>query len=74
MVMILTKWNAVSEWRRLMGPTDPDEAKLLSPESIRAKFGRSVLKNAVHGSSNISEAVEVINSVFEDMDPENPED
>ncbi|XP_036774835.2 thioredoxin domain-containing protein 3 [Manis pentadactyla] len=73
-VMILTKWNAVSEWRRLMGPTDPDEAKLLSPDSIRAKFGRSVLKNAVHGSSNISEAVEVINSVFEDMDPENPED
>ncbi|XP_049497277.1 thioredoxin domain-containing protein 3 isoform X1 [Panthera uncia] len=73
LVMILTKWNAVSDWRRLMGPVDPDEAKLLSPDSIRAQFGTSVLKNAVHGSSNIQEAMETIDQMFEMLVPKNPE-
>lgn len=56
-----------------MGPTDPDEAKLLSPDSIRAKFGRSILKNAVHGASNTYEAMESINRIFQEFVPENPE-
>ncbi|XP_054351647.1 thioredoxin domain-containing protein 3 isoform X3 [Pongo pygmaeus] len=69
MVMILTKWNAVAEWRRLMGPTDPEEAKVLSPDSIRARFGISKLKNIVHGASDAYEAKEVVNRLFE-----NPEE
>ncbi|KAM5303472.1 thioredoxin domain-containing protein 3 [Glossophaga mutica] len=72
-VMVLSKWNAVSEWRRLMGPTDPEEAKLLSPDSIRARFGRNVLRNAVHGSSTSYEAMEAINKTFEDFVPANTE-
>lgn len=56
-----------------MGPTDPEEARLLSPDSIRAQFGRSILKNAVHGASDMQEAAEAINRVFEDFVAENPE-
>ncbi|XDB49774.1 PREDICTED: thioredoxin domain-containing protein 3 isoform X1 [Capra hircus] len=74
LVMILTKWNAVSDWRRLMGPTDPEEARLLSPDSIRAQFGENILKNAVHGPSDMEEAMETISSMFEDFVPENLEE
>ncbi|XP_010945959.2 thioredoxin domain-containing protein 3 [Camelus bactrianus] len=74
LIMILTKWNAVSDWRRLMGPIDPEEAKLLSPDSIRARFGRSILKNAVHGASNVQEAMDTINRMFEEFVAENPEE
>ncbi|KAI4584859.1 hypothetical protein MJG53_006393 [Ovis ammon polii x Ovis aries] len=74
LVMILTKWNAVSDWRRLMGPTDPEEARLLSPDSIRAQFGENILKNAVHGPSDMEEAMKTISSMFEDFVPENLEE
>uniref|UniRef100_A0A8C3X617 Thioredoxin domain-containing protein 3 n=1 Tax=Catagonus wagneri TaxID=51154 RepID=A0A8C3X617_9CETA len=74
LVMILTKWNAVLDWRRLMGPTDPEEARLLSPDSIRARYGRSILRNVVHGASNTQEAMETINNMFEGLLPENPDE
>ncbi|KAM5187306.1 thioredoxin domain-containing protein 3 [Callospermophilus lateralis] len=71
LVMVLTRWNAIAEWRRLIGTVDPEEARLLSPESIRARFGINILKNAVHGASNTLEASEAISRVF--GDDENPE-
>lgn len=70
LIMVLTKWNAIAEWRRMMGPVDPEEAKLISPDSLRAKYGLDILRNAVHGASNVSEASISINNVFTEDNPE----
>ncbi|XP_061443458.1 thioredoxin domain-containing protein 3 [Rhineura floridana] len=70
MVMILTKENAVEEWRQLMGPTDPEKAKETQPGSLRAKFARDIMRNAVHGSSNPEHAVQSIKFIFGDVDLE----
>ncbi|MGB8297769.1 MAG: nucleoside-diphosphate kinase [Polyangia bacterium] len=46
-VMALEADNAIQRWRELMGPTDSTKAP---PGTIRASFGSSIERNAVHGS------------------------
>jgi nucleoside-diphosphate kinase len=53
---ILEKENAVEDFRKLIGATDPKKA---DAGTVRALFGRSIDANAVHGSdSNENAAIE----------------
>merc|ERR1711934_1090325 len=47
-VLEVRQENAVKSFRELCGPTDPEIAKYLRPNTIRAKFGHSRTINAVH--------------------------
>jgi nucleoside-diphosphate kinase len=56
-VMALERDNAVAYLREVMGATDPAKA---APGTIRALFGSSIERNAIHGSdSRESAAVEL---------------
>jgi len=47
--MILEKDNAVEDFRKLIGATDPKKAE---PGTIRALFAESIEANAIHGSDS----------------------
>lgn len=46
---ILEKNNAVEDFRKLIGATNPAEAE---PGTIRARFAKNIGENAVHGSDS----------------------
>ncbi len=52
-VAILEKKDAVNEFRKLIGDTDPSKA---AKDTIRQLYGESVRRNAIHGSDNDSNA------------------
>jgi len=56
--------NAVSAWRDLIGPTNPVDAKTTAPNSIRARFGSVLPKNACHGSDSQQSAMREIDFFF----------
>lgn len=51
--MILEKDNAVEDFRKLIGATDPKKAE---PGTIRALFAKSIDANAIHGSDSDANA------------------
>lgn len=53
-VAILEKENAVEDFRKLIGATDPAKAE---KGTIRNRFAESVERNAVHGSDSDANAV-----------------
>ena len=49
-VVRLDRDNAVEKWREVIGATNPQNA---APGTIRALYGESLEKNAVHGSDSV---------------------
>ncbi len=60
-VMTLEKDNAVVDFRKLIGATDPDEAE---EGTIRKKFGESKGRNTMHGSDSDENAILEISHFF----------
>ncbi len=63
MILILEGTNAVEENRRLMGATDPAQAK---DGTIRSLYADSMTENAVHGSDSQKSAHSEIAFFFND--------
>lgn len=62
---ILEKDNAVADFRKLIGATDPAQAE---PGTIRKLFAESKAKNAVHGSDSDENAAIEGNFFFSGFD------
>ena len=60
-VMVLQKESAISDNRKLMGATNPEQA---DEGTLRKKYGISIDKNSVHGSDSIENAKIEINFFF----------
>ena len=64
-VMVLKHENAVEEFRKLIGATDPAKAE---PGTIRKIFAVSVQMNAVHGSDSDENAAREAGFFFAETD------
>ena len=64
-VQILQGENAIANYRKLMGATNPDEA---TEGTLREKFAESLSKNAVHGSDSLESAqreIDIMSKIFD---------
>ncbi|KAG8341645.1 putative Nucleoside diphosphate kinase [Trypanosoma vivax] len=60
----LSGQNAVERLMELVGPEDPIDARRAAPNSIRARLGEDLIRNAVHAAANLAEAAECISTIF----------
>ena len=65
MVLALEKDNAVEEWRKLIGETNPNNAE---KGTIRKEFATSLGENAVHGSDSNENALLEIKFFFKESE------
>ena len=65
MVLTLQKENAVEEWRKTIGATNPEEAE---NGTIRSDFATNIQENAVHGSDSNENAKKEIGFFFTDSE------
>jgi len=65
MVLALKKDNAVNEWRKTIGATNPDDAR---EGTIRKLYANSLAENAVHGSDSSENAKKEIGFFFSEIE------
>jgi len=65
--------SPIVRWKKLIGDKDPAEAKVKDPNSLRAKYGVDLIKNAFHGSDD-PKAANKERDVFLFPVPEKPPD
>lgn len=63
--MVLQKVNAVADFRKLIGATDPAQAE---PGTVRKDFAESKQNNIVHGSDSVENAKIEIGYFFSEKD------
>jgi len=62
---VLKKDNAVEEYRKYIGSTNPKDA---AQGTIRALYGTSIQENAVHGSDSDENALKEASFFFSDLE------
>jgi nucleoside-diphosphate kinase len=62
---VLKKENAVDEYRKFIGATNPKDA---APGTIRALFGTNIQENAVHGSDSDENAAKEASFFFNELE------
>ena len=64
-VQVLEKENAIADYRKLMGATNPEQAE---EGTIRKKYAISIDQNSIHGSDGVETANREISFFFSDVE------
>ncbi|XP_034399625.1 nucleoside diphosphate kinase homolog 5 isoform X1 [Cyclopterus lumpus] len=62
--LTLARDNAIAHWKSIIGPVNSTKAKETRPGCLRAKYGTSEHKNALHGSESFHAAEREIKFMF----------
>jgi len=65
LVAVIEKDNAIEDYRKLMGSTDPVQA---DKNTIRYEFAEGIQRNIVHGSDSVENAKREINFFFSESE------
>ncbi len=65
LAQVLQKDNAIADYRKLMGATNPQEA---ADGTLRKKYGATIGENAVHGSDGPETAQREISFFFSELE------
>lgn len=60
--------NTAVEFRKLVGPADPEIARLLRPHTMRAKLGNTKVQNAIHCSDLAEDGLLEVEYFFKILD------
>ncbi|XP_024869151.1 nucleoside diphosphate kinase 7-like [Temnothorax curvispinosus] len=60
--------NIVADFRNLCGPMDPDIARQIRPNTLRAKYGKTKVQNAIHCSDLPEDGILEVEYFFKILD------